>query len=141
MKHNLTKLLNSKITGLKAGGVIDVNDLVNDLVLEIKFFERVTKQMLLWEYVKARTEIFLNQHDCYSYAKNKFVALDSAGVKQLMTIDGDFVKGIIGRAKTLKRIREREAANGQITAQFNGCDFVGYSEEKSIEELLRAVNE
>ncbi len=140
MKHNLSKLLNERIHEYKAAVIIDVNEVVDEILPRVRFHEFVSKQMLLREYVKARVEIFLNQRNCYSFRKNKFVSLDSASVDQLAAMDKNFVKGILGRAKTLKRIREMEAAKGQMKIEFDGNEFIGYAEEESIEKLLKAIN-
>ena len=141
MKHNLAKLLNERIHEYKNAVIIDVNEVVDELLPKVRFYEYASRKALLRGYLKARVEVFLNKQNCYSFRKNRFVSLDNANVDQLAAMDKDFVRGILGRAKTLKRIREMEAAKGQMRIQFEGNEFIGYAEEESIEKLLKAVSE
>ena len=140
MKSNLTKLLNERAADLTAGGMIDINDLTEELLPAIRFHEPTTKADLLREVVKARVIVFLNQRGCFSVSKNQFISYEHANLSQISAVIGSFSKNIKGYKKMLKKlIKRRESIiSGQMRMEFRESELIGLSEEKPIEELLKS---
>lgn len=141
MKSNLTELFNERIVDLKANGIININNLIDDIMNNIQFYQKMSRQELEEFYVKSRIESLLNQNNCYSFAKDNFISLDIANLKQLEIMDQNFVDAIKGRESTLKRIREQEQMKGQMKMDFEDSKCVGISETLSIDDILRKTSD
>ena len=120
MKSNLNELFKSKFPDYKDNGVFNINDLVEDVMSEFSFSDKVSKKELEKYYVKSRIESMVNNMNCFSYDKDNFVNLDHANLNELFSIDEKCMKDIQGHEKTHKkirnaiRIREKERIDGQM---------------------------
>lgn len=143
MKNNYSDLFRKYLPKYQQNGCFDIRDFAKDICSEFCFAEESEKidelEWLKMQYVMNRLEADINDYDCYSFSRHKFISLDEATLKQLQKIDGDFAKAILGREKTLQRIREREACIGQMEMSMNGSEIVGITERKSITDLLKKI--
>lgn len=135
MKSNLNEVLKDIFPVYMQDGHFDIDEVVEEAMRGIEFEEPPSVQELLKIVIKARIEVYANQHDCFSYAKNQFVLINKATLEKLKAIDADFVQSIRGREKTLMRIRKQEELAGQLKFDEQG----NIEEEKTIDELLRAI--
>lgn len=136
MKSNFSELFNKAFEKYRKQGAFCIDDLVDEIMEEIKFFDRPkTKDFIRW-IVKARTETEVNVKECYSFQKNWFISLDAASLENLQNIDNDFLSLIASfqesEKKVIERIKEHQKNVGQMRFAPDGT----YGETKSIEELI-----
>ena len=142
MKSNIAELFSEMFPRYKAKRDICVDDMVNEAYQKIVFIEEPEPGELLKRDIKHQFEVYLNSCDCYSFKKNHFISLDAAGIQDLQTMDDSFANDIKGRQATLNRIKQRETEVGQMCMKFDeeSKDFQDYVEQKSILEIISAVN-
>ena len=129
MKSNLMELFNEYMEK-NSRKIIDVNEMVDEFYP--LFISDGSNEFFRKEYLKDRIETLLNNNNCYSFNKNKFILLDIANIKQLIDMESSFKEAIQGREKTLARIREQEEIKGQMRINPDGS----IEEEKSITDLI-----
>lgn len=139
MKSNLNMLFEQIFEKYRRSGTFSVDDIVDEIMDDFSFSNRIPRKDLERFYVKTRVESMLSQNECYSYKKNNFVALDKASLENLQNIDANMVKDIGSRQKTLDRIRERETQVGQMEMQIEGSEIVGTEERRSIADIFKEV--
>lgn len=132
MKSNLMELFNEYMEK-NSRKIIDVNEMVDEFYP--LFISDGSNEFFRKEYLKDRIETLLNNNNCYSFNKNKFILLDIANIKQLIDMESSFKEAIQGREKTLARIREQEEIKGQMRINPDGT----IEEEKSITDLIGKV--
>ena len=115
MKSNMQELFNEVFPDYQQKGHFDIDEFVDEVLSKHLLYEEPSEEELLRMVIKSRAEIFCNQHNCYSYARNKFVLLDMAVLADLMNIDESFEKDIKARKETLKKIKQLES--GMIEGQ------------------------
>ena len=136
MKSNFDKLFKEKVDEYRTPGAFCMDDLVDEIMEEIEFYDHPKKAEFVRWYVKRRAETESNKKECYSFKKNWFVALDAASLKDLRHMDDDFLKLIASCQETEKniveKIKEREKYVGQMRINPDGS----IEEEKSITDLI-----
>lgn len=139
MKSNFSKLFNELFKKYRKQGAFCIDDLVDEIMLEIKFYDRPTKTDFIRWCIKARTETEVNTRECYSYQKNMFISLDAANLERLKDIDNNFIELIKScqesEKKIVNKIKEREKNVGQMRLNPDGT----IEEEKSITDLIGKV--
>lgn len=86
MKNNLNELVMGKLPELQSMGVIDINEMLNELMPQIVFEDRPTKAEMAREIIRGRLTSLLNANEIYSCEKgNKglFVYIKNANEDQL----------------------------------------------------------
>lgn len=136
MKSNFSKLFNELFEKYREQGAFCVDDLVDEIMEGIEFYDHPKKADFVRWCIKARTETEINTRECYSYQKNWFVSLDAANLKKLKDIDKSFLDLITScqesEKKIVDKIKEREKDVGQMRINLDGS----IEETKSITDLI-----
>lgn len=135
MKSNYNKVINDIFPEYLARGRFDIDEVVDEVMSLIEFDEQPSLLEVLRIVIKARTEVFANNHDCFSFAKNQFVYLNQASIENLITIDESFVNSIKSRKKTLDKIRAQEEIRGQMRFDADGS----IREENNIDDVIETI--
>lgn len=83
MKSNLNKIFESMIDDFMMSSGFSIEDVLDEIMPQIKFEERVTKAQMARQIVRGSLTTLLNSKDIYSYEKGKFVSLENANEEQL----------------------------------------------------------
>ena len=83
MKSNFNDLFEKMLPDLKTASEIEIDEVLDEMLPQFSFNERVTKSRLVRWFVRTRLTSALNQNRIYSYEKGKFVHLNNANEKQL----------------------------------------------------------
>lgn len=83
MKSNLNKIFESMIDDFMMSSGFSIEDVLDEIMPQIKFEERVTKAQMARQIIRGSLTTLLNSKDIYSYEKGKFVSLENANEEQL----------------------------------------------------------
>ena len=140
MKSNLIDLFNERCTKYIERGAFNINDVLDEIMPEFQFYdEQPTYEDLKRNYARNYLTVLFNYRDCYSYKKDNFVNLELATKSDLQSLDENIQKDIMGREKTLRRIRELEGSHQLVMVTDDPEHFGETVEEQTLFDLLMAV--
>lgn len=124
MKSNFNELFEELLPDLKQSGDIDIEQILDDVMPEVRFYDRVSKSDLARSFIRGRLTTAMNLNQIYSYEKGHFVSLESANEEQLNYFmekaDRDSKAAAARKAKA-------EARMYQISLAWDGDgNFVGF---------------
>lgn len=116
MRSNLNNLFQNMLSELKAMDEIKMDELLDEIMPEIRFEKRQTRAQMAREIIRGRLTSMLNAKGIYSYEKGMFVFIENANPSQLRY----FIKKAKRDYKAAKR-REVKAEKriGQLTMRLN----------------------
>ena len=125
MKSNFNKLFKTALPDLKEMEDINIEEVLNDIMPQVKLYGAVTKTMLVRELIRGRLTTALNAKEVYSYKKGHFVSIYKANEDQLK-----FFQKKAERDAKAAEARKEKALNmaNQISMSWdeNG-KFIGYN--------------
>ncbi len=83
MKSNFNTIFEKMLPDFQTAADISIEDVLDELMPEFSFDERVTRKKLVRNFVRNRLTTALNHNQIYSYEKGKFVHINNANESQL----------------------------------------------------------
>lgn len=134
MKSNFNELFLERLQDFKASNLININDVLDDMMPDIKFSGRITKSMMARELIRNRLTSALNANEIYSCEKgNKglFVYLKNANEDQLRHL---LKKAERDKNAAATRQAKAEELIGQIKCAWDEeGHFIGFNVPEAVE--------
>lgn len=116
MRSNLNNLFQNMLSELKAMDEIKMDELLDEIMPEIRFEKRPTRAQMAREIIRGRLTSMLNAKGIYSYEKGMFVYIENANPDQLRY----FIKKAEKDYKAAKKREDKaEKRIGQLTMRLN----------------------
>ena len=124
MKNNLNELFKMMLPELKASKGISIDEILDEIMPQIRFEDRPSKKQMAREIVRGRLTTMMNAEEIYSYEKGQFVYIENANEEQLKRFMDKAEKDIKAAEK---RKEEAEMRRHQISMAWdaNG-NFIGF---------------
>lgn len=84
MKNNLNEIIDKMLPELESSNGFSIDEVLNDIMPQIKFEEHPTKARMAREIIRGRLTTILNSNGIYSYEKGRFVSIENADEGQLL---------------------------------------------------------
>lgn len=124
MKSNFNDLFDKMLPDLKDAKDISIDNIIDEIMPEFDFTEKVTKARLSRWFVRNRLTTALNKNHIYSYDKGKFVSIENANEQQLKRFMEKARRDIA--AATVRKTRAEQMLEQYSMAWDEEGNFIGF---------------